>query len=97
MAGGGRMRLLAFGGTLANLNDRDFWWFPVNAIPANPSCLAGSVLVALSRTRTVVPRRLAALLPVAWVTSIILSQAAANLVAGGILGLLGWHPSCRAS
>jgi hypothetical protein len=84
--------LLAFGSTASNLNGRDFWWFSVVAVPANLAWLAGSVLLAVMvyRTRAVLPRWLAVLLPVVWVTSIILSQAGGNLVAGVIMALVGW-------
>jgi hypothetical protein len=89
LAAGGAV-LLAAGMTSTNLRGEDFSWFPMVAAPANLAWLAGSVLLAVAtwRARTL-PRTLAAGLAVVWVTSIILSQAGGNLVAGVIFVLVG--------
>ncbi|MET0416434.1 MAG: hypothetical protein ABW022_10480 [Actinoplanes sp.] len=83
--------LLAFGITSTNLHDQDYSWFSVVAIPANLTWLIGSVLLAVAawRGRTL-PRWAAAVLPLVWVTSIILSQAGGNLIAGAIWAVVGW-------
>ena len=87
----GGSALLAFGMTATNLHDQDYSWFPAVAAPANLAWLVGSIMLAVAtyRTRTL-PRPLAAALPLVWVTSIILSQAGGNLVAGAIWVIGGW-------
>ncbi|MEU4425993.1 hypothetical protein AB0F81_35690 [Actinoplanes sp. NPDC024001] len=83
--------LLALGMTSTNLHDQDYSWFPIVAAPANLFWLAGSIMLAVAtwRTRTL-PRPLAAALVLVWLTSIILSQAGGNLIAGVIWGFVAW-------
>ncbi|GIE97591.1 hypothetical protein [Paractinoplanes rishiriensis] len=83
--------LLAFGSTSTNLHDQDYAWFSVVAVPANAAWLIGSLILAVvCWRRRVLPRWLAVGLALVWVTSIILSQAGGNLVAGLIWGIVGW-------
>jgi hypothetical protein len=83
--------LLAFGMTSTNLHDQDYSWFSVVAVPANAAWLAGSVTLAVvAFRRRTLPRWLAVGLALVWVTSIILSQAGGNLVAGLIWAVAGW-------
>lgn len=89
--------LLAFGSTSTNLHDQDYPWFGVVAVPANAAWLAGSLTLAVVCWRTrALPRRLAVGVALIWVTSIILSQAGGNLVAGVVWGLVGWLMVARA-
>ncbi|WP_328469604.1 hypothetical protein OHA21_02285 [Actinoplanes sp. NBC_00393] len=83
--------LLALGMTSTNLHDQDYSWFPIVAAPANLFWLLGSILLAVAtwRTRTL-PRPLAFALVLVWLTSIILSQAGGNLIAGVIWGFVAW-------
>jgi len=85
------MVLLTIGATSSNLHNEDYAWFPVVAVPANAGWLVGSILLAVAawRRRTL-PRVLAAALPLAWLTSVVLSQLGANLAAALILGAVGW-------
>ena len=83
--------LLAAGMTSTNLHDQDYSWFPVVAAPANLFWLVGSILLAVATWRTgTLPRPLAAALVLVWLTSIILSQAGGNLIAGVIWGFVAW-------
>jgi hypothetical protein len=83
--------LLAFGMTTTNLHDQDYSWFSVVAVPANAAWLAGSLTLAVvTFRRRTLPRWLAVALALVWVTSIILSQAGGNLVAGLIWAVIGW-------
>ncbi len=83
--------LLAVGMTSTNLHDQDYPWFGIVAVPANAAWLAGSVTLAVvAFRRRTLPRGLAAALGLVWVTSIILSQAGGNLVAGLIWAVAGW-------
>ena len=83
--------LLALGMTSTNLHDQDYSWFPVVAAPANLAWLVGSVLLAVATFRTgALPRTLAVCLPLIWLTSIILSQAGGNLLAGAGWAVIGW-------
>ena len=82
--------LLAFGMTSTNLHDQDYAWFSVVAVPANAAWLAGSLTLAVvTFRRRTLPRWLAVALDLVWVTSIILSQAGGNLVAGLIWAVVG--------
>ncbi|MCO8270150.1 hypothetical protein M1L60_06030 [Actinoplanes sp. TRM 88003] len=69
----------------------DYAWFSVVALPANATGLIGSIMLAVScfRERTV-PRWLAVATALVWPTSIILSRAGGNLVAGVVWGITGW-------
>ena len=90
LAVGGSL-LLAFGMTSTNLHDQDYPWFGAVAVPANAAWLAGSIMLAVSCWRQhVLPRWLAVGLVLVWPTSIILSQAGGNLVAGVVWGVAGW-------
>jgi hypothetical protein len=83
--------LLAAGMTSTNLHDQDYSWFPAVAAPANLFWLAGSILLAVATWRTgTLPRPLAAALVLVWLTSIILSQAGGNLIAGLIWAFVAW-------
>ena len=83
--------LLAFGMTTTNLHDQDYAWFGVVAVPANAAWLAGSLTLAVvTFRRRTLPRWLAVGLALVWVTSIILSQAGGNPVAGLIWAVAGW-------
>jgi hypothetical protein len=83
--------LLAVGATSTNLHDQDYAWFVAVAIPANAAWLFGSIMLAVAtyRARTL-PRPLAVGVAFVWVTSIILSQAGGNLLAGLIWAVVGW-------
>ncbi len=83
--------LLALGMTTTNLHDQDYSWFSVVAVPANAAWLVGSLTLAVvTFRRRTLPRWLAVALALVWVTSIILSQAGGNLVAGLIWAVIGW-------
>jgi hypothetical protein len=83
--------LLAFGTTSTNLHDQDYSWFSVVAVPANAAWLAGSLMLAVvTFRRRTLPRWLSAGVALVWVTSIILSQAGGNLIAGAVWGVIGY-------
>lgn len=83
--------LLAFGMTSIDLHDQDYSWFGAVAVPANAAWLAGSVTLAVvTFRRRTLPRWLAVAPALVWATSIILSQAGGNLVAGLIWAIVGW-------
>jgi hypothetical protein len=83
--------LLAFGTTSTNLHDQDYSWFSVVAVPANAAWLIGSVMLAVvTFRRRTLPRWLAVAVAVVWVTSIILSQAGGNLIAGAVWCVIGY-------
>jgi hypothetical protein len=83
--------LLAFGTTSTNLHDQDYSWFSVVAVPANAAWLIGSLTLAVvTFRRRTLPRWLAVAVALVWVTSIILSQAGGNLIAGAIWCVIGY-------
>lgn len=83
--------LLAFGSTSTNLHDQDYSWFSVVAVPANAAWLIGSLTLAVvTFRRRTLPRWLAVGVALVWVTSIILSQAGGNLVAGAVWCVIGY-------
>lgn len=78
--------VLAAAATASNVNGADFAWFPYAAAPANLAWLVGLVALAVSSWRArVVPGWLAAVLPVTWAGSIVLSP-----MGGGVAVALVW-------